>query len=127
MGNSNQQTFGNIETLYNTTMGSTLSQLNSQVDLLTPNFQTLSLDNSNNLQNHNNNSYNKDLVLLSKDADLLTRKANLIANLTGDFSLQGSSAKTFYYNPNNTYSSATLANSYSKTKPTNIRFGFFQN
>lgn len=124
--NSNQQTFGNIETLYNTTMGSTLSQLNNQADLFTSNFQALTVSNSTNLQTHNNNSYNKDIVLLSKDADLLARKANLLANLTGDFSLQGSSAKTFYYNPHTTYGTNTLTNSYSKNKSVNVRFGFFQ-
>ena len=123
---SNHKTFGNIETLYNTTMGTTLSQLNTQVDLFSPNFQLHTTDNEANFQNSTPNNFNKDIVLLSKDADLLTRKANLLVNLTSDFSLQKSTTKTFYYNPNTLYNLTNLTNNYSKTNNVNTKFGFFQ-
>ena len=126
MDAKNQQTsFTSIEALYNTTMGSTLSQLNTQNDLLTNVFTP----NSTQTQPHSNSStssFNRDILLLSKDADLLSRKASLLTNLTGDFSLQGFNSNMFYYNVYTTpVNNQNLTNTFTKNPNLSIKFGYF--
>lgn len=120
-----QTPFTSIETLYNTTMGSTLNQLTTQNDLLTNTFNY----NSNSSTTHSldvNPSYNRDIILLSKDADLLSRKANLIANLTGDFSLKGSTSNAFYYNVSTTpINNQNLVSTFNKNSNLTTKFGYF--
>jgi hypothetical protein len=120
-----QTPFTSIETLYNTTMGSTLNQPTTQNDLLTNTFTY----NSNNSTTHPfdlNLSYNRDIILLSKDADLLSRKANLIANLTGDFSLKGSTSNAFYYNVSTTpINNQNLVSTFNKNSNLTTKFGYF--
>ena len=106
-------------------MGSTLSQLNTQNDLLTNVFTP----NSTQTQPHSNSStssFNRDILLLSKDADLLSRKASLLTNLTGDFSLQGFNSNMFYYNVYTTpVNNQNLTNTFTKNPNLSIKFGYF--